>query len=137
MIVPNHTPNLLVTDDDSAFRGVLRDALVSGGFRVTEAENGEEALEILSGTEVHVALVDLHMPRMTGLDLMRHLVRRPASPPCVLMSAALDDQVRREAERMRAYRVLSKPIRLGQIREVVSAALADVYGWRPAPHPGR
>lgn len=126
-------PNLLVTDDDSAFRSVLRDALADRGFQVTEAGDGEEALEILRQTRVHVALFDLHMPRMTGLEVMRRLVRSPDSPTCVLMSAALDDRVRREAEQMRAYRVLSKPIRLQQIRDVVNAALTEVYGWKPTP----
>lgn len=123
-------PNLLVTDDDSAFRSVLRDALVGRGFRVTEAGDGEQALEILRQTPIHMMLVDVHMPRMTGLEVMRHLVQSPESPPCVLMSAELDEEIRQEAERMRAYRVLSKPIRLQQIREIVSTAMLDVYGWR-------
>ncbi len=130
-------PNLLVTDDDSAFRSVLRDALVERGFQVTEAGDGEEALDILRQTRVHMALVDLHMPRMTGLEVMRHLTHSPESPLCVLMSAALDDQIRREAEQVRAYRVLSKPIRLQQIRELVSTAMTEVYGWNPAQSPKR
>ncbi len=124
-------PNLLVTDDDSAFRHVLCEALSRRGFRVTQASDGEEAIERISQVEFHLALVDVHMPRLTGLDVMRHLTQTPHSPPCVLMTAQLDDEIRREAARMKAYQVLSKPIRLSQLSDLVCGALAEVYGWRP------
>lgn len=123
-------PNLLVTDDDSAFRHAVREGLVRRGFRVTEASNGQEAIEVISSCEVHFALIDVHMPKLSGLDVIRHLHQQPTSPPCVLMSADLDEEIRREAERMRAYHVLSKPVRLAQLTDVVCGALTDVYGWR-------
>ncbi len=125
------TPNLLITDDDSAFRAVLCEGLSRRGFRVTEASDGEEAIEKIERYEVHLAVVDVHMPRVTGLDVIRH-VSKIAGPPCVLMSAQLDDEIRREAARMKAYQVLSKPIRLAQLTDLVCGALADVYDWRPA-----
>ncbi len=125
-------PNLLITDDDSAFRAVLCEGLTRRGFRITEARNGEEAIEKIAQVEVHLALVDVHMPRVTGLDVMRHLTESSPSPPCVLMSAQLDDEIRREAAKMNAYQVLAKPIRLGPLNELVRGALADVYGWRPS-----
>ncbi len=124
-------PNLLVTDDDAAFRRVLCEGLVRRGFRVTEATDGREALDVLNSAEVHVCLIDFHMPRLSGLDVIRELHAMGQSLPCVLMSADLDDTIRREAESMRAYGVLSKPIRLQHISDVVCGALADVYGWRP------
>lgn len=127
-------PNLLITDDDPAFRQVVSEGLVRRGFRVTEASDGREALELIERSEVHLALVDFHMPHVTGLDVIRHLHGRPASPPCVLMSAELDDEIRREAERMRAYHVLSKPVRLAQLTKIVCGALVDRYGWRPPDH---
>src|SRR6056297_462716 len=112
-------PNLLVTDDDSAFRQVLCEGLVRRGFQVTEAANGQEAIEVLSRSDVHVCLVDFHMPRLTGLDVIRYLRSQGDPRPCVLMSADLDDKIRREAELMRAYGVLSKPVRLSQLSDVV------------------
>ncbi len=122
-------PNLLVTDDDAAFRRVLCEGLVRCGFRVTEATDGQEAIDVLDRSEVHVCLIDFHMPRLSGLDVLRHLnsVGRPL--PFVLMSADLSDDVRREAEAMKVYSVLDKPIRLKSLSDVVCGALADVYGW--------
>lgn len=125
-------PNLLVTDDDSAFRRVVCEALVRRGFRVTEAGDGEEAIEALRRSRVHMALLDVHMPRMSGLDVIRHLQHSGELTPCVLMSAELDDEIRREAERMQAFQVLMKPIRLQHLAEIVCAALSSVYGWCPS-----
>ena len=64
-------PNLLITDDDSAFRKVICESLSRGGFRVTEACDGQEAIDVLDQTKIHVALVDVHMPRVDGLALMQ------------------------------------------------------------------
>ena len=47
------------------------------------------------------------------------------------MSAELDDEMRREAQRMRAYDVLSKPVRMQQLTQIVCSALMAVYGWCP------
>lgn len=124
-------PNLLVTDDDSAFRQVVCEGLTRRGFRVTEARDGLEAIELLGRSRVHIALLDVHMPRLSGLEVIRHLYESPESPPCVLMSADLDDEIRREAQRMRAFEVLSKPVRLQHLTQIVCAALTKAYGWHP------
>ena len=125
------TPNLLVTDDDVAFRQVVSEGLLRRGFRVTQAADGAEALAVMQRDEIHVALVDLHMPRITGLEVIRQLSQRPKSPPCVLMSAELDDAVREEAKRMRVFGVLSKPLRIQHLSDVISQVLESVYDWRP------
>ncbi|TWU60776.1 Response regulator MprA [Rubripirellula tenax] len=125
-------PNLLVTDDDAAFRHVVCEGLVRRGFQVTEATDGEEALEVLGAGEVHVCLIDFHMPRLSGLEVIRQLRSSGSRLPCVLMSADLSDDIRREAEAMLAYEILDKPVRLKQLSDVVCGALAEVYGWRPS-----
>ena len=122
-------PNLLVTDDDSAFRRAVCDGLVRRGFQVTEARDGQEAIELFSESRVHMALVDFHMPRLSGLEVIRHLHESPESPPCGLMSAELNDEIRLEAERMQAFDVVSKPVRLQHLTEIVCAALTSAYGW--------
>ncbi|QDV63621.1 MULTISPECIES: response regulator [Crateriforma] len=125
-------PNLLITDDDAALRGVLSDALTRSGFCVHQAADGQQALHVLGDTEIHFALVDVHMPRVTGLELLRRLGDVPKRPPCALMSADWNDEIEAEARRFAAYKVVHKPVRLGQIRGIVADALLDVYGWKPA-----
>ena len=125
-------PNLLITDDDSAFRSVLCEGLSRRGFQVTEAGDGMEAIELLGHRDVHICLVDFHMPRLNGLEVIRHVRRTSMQTPCMLMSADLDETIRAEAEQASVYEVLSKPIRLTQISDLICTALSDVYGWRPA-----
>jgi len=125
-------PNLLVTDDDTALRRSLCEALSRSGFRVHEAGDGDEALRLLEVTPVHFALVDVHMPRVTGLEVLQRLADLPHRPTCALMSAELDDKIVAEARRWAAYRILSKPIRLHAIRQLVHGALEEVYGWKSA-----
>ncbi len=124
-------PNVLVTDDDSAFRRVVCEALSRRGFAVSEASDGQQAIDMMSGGAIHMAIVDVHMPRVTGLQVMEFLSHFPSGPPCVLMSSAMDEAMEKEAMRMRAYRVLTKPFRLNQLSDVICAALADVYHWTP------
>lgn len=122
-------PNLLITDDDAALRESLREVFSRRGFVVTLAEDGEHGLEIAKRQSIHLALVDYQMPRLTGLQMLAELQRLKPELPCILMSAALDDSVRAEAARMRAYGVLHKPMRLHEIDGLVRDAMAQVYGW--------
>ncbi|KLU01122.1 MULTISPECIES: response regulator [Rhodopirellula] len=131
MVDAGMIPTVLVTDDDADFRGVVCEALARRGVHTAQAADGDEALRVIEKTAIHMVLLDVHMPRVTGLDVMRILSQRPNSMPYVLMSALMDEAIEREAARMRAYKILRKPVRLGQLREIVCGGLTETYGWRP------
>lgn len=125
-------PNVLITDDDAGFRRTLCDALSDRGLNLHQAGDGEEALAVIGQTSIHLVLVDVHMPRLTGIEVIRVLAARPLRIPAILMSAMMDEAIEREAAHMRAYRILHKPIRLRDLREIVCGSLAETYGWRPS-----
>jgi DNA-binding NtrC family response regulator len=125
-------PHVLITDDDAGFREVLCDALASRGLHLHQASDGDEALRTIEREPIHMVLVDVHMPRVTGLDVLAVLAERAERIPYVLMSAMMDEEIEREAARMRAYRILRKPIRLQTLRDIVCGGLAETYGWRPS-----
>ncbi len=125
-------PNVLITDDDAGFRQTLCDALSDRGLNLHQASDGEEALAMIGQTPIHLILVDVHMPRLTGIEVIRELAGRPLRIPTILMSAMMDEAIEREAARMRAYRILRKPIRLRDLRSIVCGSLAETYGWRPS-----
>jgi DNA-binding NtrC family response regulator len=110
-------------------RESLAQALIRRGFEVTLASDADEALDAVHGGCVHLALVDVHMPRVTGLQLLAQLHAESCRLPFILMSAALDREICEEARKMRAYRVLSKPIRLPVLTQTISEGLAEHYGW--------
>lgn len=74
-------PSLLITDDDLAFRETLQTVFEPQGFRTLTAADGEEALAIVESQEVHLALLDMHMPKLTGLETIRRLKQLRACFP--------------------------------------------------------
>jgi DNA-binding response OmpR family regulator len=123
------TPSLLITDDDFDFRQTLREALEPQGFRTLLAGDGEEALAIVRRETVHLALLDMHMPRLSGLETIRRVRELHKRLPCILISAAMDESLAQEAERVEAYSVLSKPVRFAHLNGVIRGALRATYAW--------
>lgn len=123
-------PRLLITDDDLAIRRAIEEIFRGRGLEVSTASDGDEAISVIESGEVHLLVVDLHMPRVGGLEVMRHVRSRNRNMPCILMSAALTDTIEREAQQMHAYRVLSKPLRVATLRDTVMQGLREVYGWK-------
>ncbi len=123
-------PRLLITDDDLALRKAIADVFSGLGVEISLASDGDEAIAMINEVEIHLILVDVHMPRVSGLDVMRHVRSRNSLLPCILMSGAVDELIKREAQQMRVYRVLSKPIRAVTLRQTVMQGLSDAYGWK-------
>ena len=78
---------------------------------------------------VDLMLLDYRMPGMTGLELLDGLRRTGNGAKCILLSAFLNDDVRRQAKELGVDRVLDKPVDVGLLREVL-AELLPVKGTR-------
>ncbi len=122
-------PQLLITDDDRDFRDSLAEALARRGFGLLLASDGCEAIEIIREQPVHLMLVDMHMPRLSGLETLASLRKLQIPTPCILMSAALDERIVDEAEQLSTATVLSKPFSLQTITQAIRHILFDRYGW--------
>ncbi len=123
-------PSLLITDDDVEFRSTLEEVFRPRGFRTLVAGDGEEALRIIRTQPVHLVLLDMHMPKLTGLETLRLVRRFRAMLPCILLSAGLDQVIIEQAKREHAFSVLPKPVSLEQITSTVRRALQRTYDWR-------
>jgi CheY-like chemotaxis protein len=123
-------PSLLITDDDRAFRETLQGVFVPQGFRTLLAGDGEEALSIVRREEVHLLLLDMHMPKLTGLETLRAVKRFKSILPCILLSADLDEPLIEQARLARAFSVLAKPVTVRQITSIVRLALEQTYNWK-------
>ena len=122
-------PSLLITDDDRDFRETLRLAFEPRGFRTLVACDGQEALEIVQSQPVHLLLLDMHMPRLTGLETIRRVKQYRENLPCILISAGLDDRLAEEARRDKAFSALAKPVRYAEVKRTVERALQITYDW--------
>jgi CheY-like chemotaxis protein len=139
------TPRLLITDDDRDFRETVAGVLADRGFETLQAADGEEALRIICRHEVHLLLLDMQMPRLSGLETIERMrgisplstdgsatVQRGVPLPWILISGALDDQIIARARAASVFSVLPKPLRLPELTGAVAGALAQAYGWRAA-----
>jgi CheY-like chemotaxis protein len=122
-------PALLVTDDDRDFRETLCGLLAARGFHTLAAGDGEEALTIVQRETVHLLLLDMYMPRLTGLETIRRVKRVRERLPCILISADMDERLAEAARLARAFSVLAKPVRSVELTRTVDLALRSVYEW--------
>src|SRR6516162_8101759 len=123
--------SILITDDDLGCREALRDIMEPQGFHTMLASCGEEALEIAREESVHLALLDMHMPTLTGLETLRLLQQVRAMLPCILVTADISESLMRQACQARAYSVIPKPVSKNVVMYTVVRALVRFYGTGP------
>jgi len=124
-------PWLLIADDDHQFRETVRTVLEAEGYNTVTAADGEEAVRIVESREVHIVLLDFHMPRMTGLDAIKLVRQIRGLLPCILMSAAFDPNLIEQARQQAVFEILRKPFSARQLSSVVRNALEQSYRFLP------
>jgi len=82
--------NILVCDDEKDIVSALRIYLTAEGYRVYEAYNGKEALDVLSREDIHLVLMDIMMPEMDGITAMVQ-IRERSNVPVILLTAKSED----------------------------------------------
>jgi DNA-binding response OmpR family regulator len=114
---------ILIVDDYPNVRLVFRTALESGGYRVAEAEDGEAALEWLARSTPDVILLDLQMPRLGGMEVLRRLRKAGHDVPVVIVTAhgSIPDAV--VAMKLGAIDFLTKPLYPEALRQVVGEVI--------------
>src|SRR5215470_7744707 len=76
---------VLVVDDEADIRASLRGVLSDEGLRVVEAQDGRRALELLRAERPELVLLDVWLPELDGIELLRCLQEEPGRPPQVIM----------------------------------------------------
>jgi PAS domain S-box-containing protein len=121
--------HILLVDDNKASRMVFKKTLTSFSFRVTEAANGQEALNILLSNQndpFSLVLVDWRMPGMDGIELTRRIktLSKECEIPSILMVTAYrDDSIIKDAESAGIEAVLTKPIKPSDLLDSIMSSL--------------
>jgi two-component system KDP operon response regulator KdpE len=113
---------VLVVEDDDEVRAVLVRELGSRGYRVQEAADGRAALERWEASRPDVVLLDLGLPDMDGLDVIRR-IRRDAMTPIVILSARFAEREKVEALDLGADDFVTKPFGLAELHARLRVAL--------------
>lgn len=125
------TTSVLLADDDDAIRTTTALILEAAGFDVTQAVDGEDALEKLTASRYDVAVVDVRMPKRDGIWVVEHIDPAPPPPKVIMASAyALDHAVRNQLG-ARVFRYLRKPVPPPEL----VAAVGEAAGASRTPEP--
>jgi two-component system sensor histidine kinase RpfC len=119
---------ILVADDQPANRVVLQRLLERAGHRLIFAEDGEAALDLLESHSPELLIIDLHMPGLSGFDVIRQarvMQAGRARTPIVVLSADATVESLQEAERAGAYAYLTKPVVVSRLLDTISKVAAN------------
>ena len=114
---------ILVVDDDPYIQEALGDRLESLGYRVTRASDGKQALEFIDYQDPQMVFLDIEMPGMKGLDVLREIRVREKDFPVVMITAYGSIDLAVEAMKEGAYDFIPKPFKPSHIALVVDKAI--------------
>lgn len=115
---------VLIVDDEPIVREAIKDWLVDAGYEVAIAESGEEALEIIARRDFGVMVVDLRLPGMTGLKVLKEVKAIKPSIKSIVITAYPTPATAAEAERLGAVNYLVKPVAPDELENLIKEALA-------------
>ena len=114
--------DLLVVDDEPEFRELLIRRFTQVGWRVQGAETGEDALDLLSRREFDVAVLDMMLPGMTGLDLLAKIKAGPTDCEVVMLTGQATVETAVAAMKAGAYDYVVKPFPLQELETLIEKA---------------
>lgn len=113
---------VLVCDDDRDIRRALRIYLTGAGYRVLEAVNGREALDLVGKEDIHLVLLDIMMPELDGVSALT-LLREKSSVPVILLTAKSEDEDKIMGLELGADDYVTKPFNAQEVLARVKAIL--------------
>ncbi len=114
---------LIIVDDEKQIRAALRDILEYEGYEVDEAKDGEEGLDMIMHKKYDVALCDIKMPKMNGLELLMKVNEAERSTQVVMISAFGNVENAVEATKRGAFDFITKPPDLNRLLITVRNAI--------------
>ncbi len=128
-----HPFSVLLVEDDDPLRGVLTEYLVSLGWTVHSTGLGQEAVQWARTTDFDFSILDLHLPGMSGLDVLRAISRQGRTLPSIMMSGQATKEEAYAAHREGVFTFLRKPLELDRFRLSVDLLIQRHFKNPPRP----
>ncbi|MGY4313572.1 response regulator transcription factor [Bradyrhizobium sp. JR3.5] len=116
---------IAVIDDDDSFRVALVESLSSLGYLVDGYSSAEDYIGRVGSRSFSCVVTDIHMPGMSGLDLMQHLSAEGSTTPVVLITAKSDINLETKAAVAGAVCLLRKPFEINDLIGCIQGAVSD------------
>lgn len=114
---------ILIADDEANMIWALKRALGKEGYEIVSAENGEEALEMFSKQEPDLVILDIKMPKIDGMEVLRNIREVNPKIPVVMITAHGSTKLAVEAMKLGALDYISKPFDIEELRVIIRKAL--------------
>ena len=113
---------VLIVEDNNGFSRVLKDEIQNSGFEAVAVDNGVEALlQYLEGG-IDIILMDVVMPKLSGIDALRIIRKVDPESRVIIITGNPTDEMRKEAMKLGALDFLTKPFSIKSLIEVIKAA---------------
>lgn len=116
---------LLVVDDQAGVRRLLYETFLEDGYRVEQAAGGAEALQKAAACVPDLVLLDIKMPGMSGLEVLRELRKISPDLTVVMMTAYGELNIVNEAKSMGVVHYIVKPFDLNEVRYLIKGLLKE------------
>ena len=116
---------ILVADDEEPLRRLLHEQLVASGYLVDEAEDGEAAIAQLQKEQYQLVLLDINMPRKTGIDVLKYIREHKLPTRVIMVTGRLGFSVGSESMLAGADEYITKPFDLDYLELSIKRLLAQ------------
>ncbi len=116
---------ILVVDDEDALRTVLSSELVSEGYEVGTASDGDAAINELQKATYNLVLLDIKMPRMNGFDVLKYIKEKHGKTKVIMLTGFADLKNAIESKKLGAEDFVSKPYDLVDLLTTIERVLNE------------
>ncbi|MCX8012222.1 MAG: response regulator [Desulfobacterota bacterium] len=114
---------VLIIDDERPIRETLDMLLREKGYEVLTSESGEKGLALIQKNPLDIVILDLRLPGMNGIEVMREIRKIFPKIIIILITAYHNEDVYAEAENFGIYGYLLKPINIGELETLIESAV--------------
>jgi len=114
---------IIVVDDELLLRDVMYDYLSSQGYEVFSAADADKAIEVIGTTEPHLALIDIKLPKLSGIELTRMIKQNYPSMYVIIMTGYPSLETAATAMKNGASEYIIKPFRLDELNKLIKKYL--------------
>lgn len=116
---------ILIVDDEADLRTLLRHILTAQGYQITDAEDGEEAIELIKRQKFDIALLDIQMPNINGIQVLKYIKEHSPQTKAVMLTGYADLKHAMEAKEFGARDFIGKPYKLEDVLSTIEHILAE------------
>lgn len=110
-------PRVLVVDDEPDARELLQEFLAGKGYEVLTASDGEEALQRVEAERPHLIFLDVRMPKMDGLEVLKRVREIDQEVGVIMVTALREEEIGRQALELGAFDYITKPLDLKYLEQ--------------------